>query len=71
MGLGRPKNGEHRESEHARLNLPTKRKVRELARKWGVAFGDALDRVAGKNIDRVYERELAGQQPVELGEAGA
>ena len=67
MGFGRPKSGEHRESEHARLNLPTKKKVRALARKWGVAFGDALDRIAGKNIDRVYGREFAGQQPPDLG----
>lgn len=70
MGLGRPKQGVRRGSEHARLNLATKRKVRELAKQWGVSFGDALDKVAGKNLDRVHARVFAGRTPPDLGGEG-
>lgn len=69
MGFGRPKSGERRDSEHARLTKATKRKVNDLARKWGVPFGDALDRIAGKSIDRVHDREFP-RAPVELGGEG-
>jgi hypothetical protein len=70
MGFGRPRNGAPaRGSEHARLTKATKRKVADLARKWNVPFGDALDRIAGKSIDRVYGREFP-RAPAELGGEG-
>ena len=53
-----------------RLNLSDARKVRFIARHYGILFRDAFNRVSGKQLDDIVRRIKSGEH-IELGEAGA
>lgn len=65
--MARPK-GEPTMQE--RLKLSDARKLKYIAKRLGLRFRDAFNRIAGAQIDDIHRRMKAGEH-VELGENGA
>ena len=70
MKTGRPKSGEHRESEHTRLPVRFKTKCKKIAQHRKIPIGDVIEQLAGKDVDREYDAIVAAERDT-LGEAGA
>lgn len=53
-----------------RLTVEDAKKLDAIAKKLGLTFAETLQRMAGRDIDRIYRRMKAGEG-IELGESGA